>query len=124
LARQSSDPGEDVTRCGDSTPAVFAVLWLIMLVLLVRRPAFTEPVGPVPQTVASVDPNVAPWWELTILPRVGEITARKIVRYRECAAGTSVGKPAGKPFRRPADLEAVNGIGPITVQRMAPYLCF
>ena len=66
-----------------------------------------------------IDPNAAPWWELTIIPGVGEVTARRIVSFRSENGGTVDG-----PFRRPADLQAVHGIGPKTAARIAPYLAF
>lgn len=77
-----------------------------------RHPAFRS----------AVDPNTAPWWELTVLPRIGEVTAKKIVTYRVAAASS---RPEASPvFRRAADLERVPGIGPKTVQRIGPFLTF
>ncbi|MCH7721375.1 MAG: helix-hairpin-helix domain-containing protein [Planctomycetes bacterium] len=83
-----------------------------------------SPVGPaVGSSIESVglriDPNSAPWWELTIIPGVGETTARRIVSFRSENSGAVDG-----PFRRPADLQAVHRIGPKTAARMAPYLAF
>ncbi len=66
-----------------------------------------------------IDPNSAPWWELTIIPGVGPTTARRIVSFRSENRGAVDG-----PFRRPADLQAVHGIGPKTSARLAPYLAF
>jgi DNA uptake protein ComE-like DNA-binding protein len=68
-----------------------------------------------------VDPNVAPWWELAALPRIGETTAQRIVEFREQASGEAA--PPGKPvFRRAAELTRVSGIGPRTVTRLALHL--
>lgn len=83
-----------------------------------------SPVGPlVGSSVESIglriDPNSAPWWELTIIPGVGETTARRILSFRSENSGAVDG-----PFRRPADLQAVHRIGPKTAARMAPYLAF
>jgi len=63
-----------------------------------------------------VDPNTAPWWELTALPGIGEATARSIVDYRRA------GSDSPRVFRRPLDLEPVVGIGPKTIRRIAPHL--
>ena len=75
-----------------------------------------------------IDPNVAGWAELTSLPRIGEVTAKRIVAYREAhqASGTADRAASGPPivFSCPEDLEAVHGIGPKTVARIAPYLVF
>ena len=67
-----------------------------------------------------IDPNRSPWWELTALPRVGEVTARRIVAFRTeaQAAGTD------PVFQKPADLQRVRGIGPKTVERLRPWLRF
>jgi predicted flap endonuclease-1-like 5' DNA nuclease len=76
-----------------------------------------------PQALPStVDPNTAPWWELTVLPRIGEVTAKKIVAYRVAAASSR--SEVSPVFRRAADLEQVSGIGPKTVRRIEPYLRF
>lgn len=66
-----------------------------------------------------IDPNSAPWWELTIIPGVGQVTAHRIVSFRSENGGAVDG-----PFRHPADLQAVHGIGPKTSARIAPYLVF
>ena len=66
-----------------------------------------------------LDPNTATWWELTVIPGIGETTAHRIVSFR-----SDHGDASGIPFRSPADLESVHGIGPKTVVRMAPYLTF
>ncbi len=90
-----------------------------------------------------IDPNVASWPELARLPRVGETLARRIVAYRETlrdarrgeahAARTGsadedspdpVGAARAPVFRTPADLDAVRGIGPRTLERLTPYLVF
>jgi DNA uptake protein ComE-like DNA-binding protein len=65
-----------------------------------------------------VDPNSAPWWELTSLPEVGESTARRIIAYRDAHADRA------PVFRSPLDLEPVPDIGPKTIQRIARHLRF
>lgn len=59
-----------------------------------------------------VDINQADWPELAQLPAVGQVLARRIVDSR-AAAG---------PFADHDDLLRVNGIGPLTLQRIKPYL--
>jgi DNA uptake protein ComE-like DNA-binding protein len=75
-----------------------------------------------PAALHTVDVNRAPWWELTAVRHIGEITAREIVARRESA----VHEPgrAERPFQSPADLDAVRGIGPKTIERIAPFLRF
>jgi len=59
-----------------------------------------------------VDVNTAEWPELAQLPEVGEVLARRIVDSRlEDGA-----------FADHDDLMRVNGIGPLTLERMKPYL--
>ncbi|HSW44817.1 MAG TPA: helix-hairpin-helix domain-containing protein [Phycisphaerae bacterium] len=78
--------------------------------------------GPIEQRI---DPNTASWAELTRLPRIGEVTAKRIVEYREAHRDRADESAADAPvFRRPEDLERVPGIGPVTVERIAPYLRF
>ena len=60
----------------------------------------------------TIDPNAAGRAEWDRLPGIGPVTAIAIVERR-----TSAG-----PFRGPADLLAVRGIGPRTMERLAPYL--
>ena len=59
-----------------------------------------------------VDLNQADWPELAQMPEVGQVLARRIVESR-AAAG---------PFADHDDLLRVNGIGPLTLERMRPYL--
>ncbi|UCG15716.1 MAG: helix-hairpin-helix domain-containing protein [Phycisphaerales bacterium] len=77
------------------------------------------------QLLSAVNPNTAPWWELTVLPRVGEVTAKRIVAHREAANSAPAAQARrGRVFAAPADLERVHGIGPKTARRAAPYLTF
>ena len=59
-----------------------------------------------------VDINQAPWFELAELPDLGETLARRIVESRNTAG----------PFKDHNDLRRVRGIGPLTLQKMQPYL--
>jgi len=67
-----------------------------------------------PPLVASfrVDVNRADWPELSQLPGVGEVLARRIVEYRT----------AHGPFRSVGDLRRVSGIGPVTFRRLEEFL--
>ena len=103
-----------------------AVLLVLLSVVLARAAWQGIPraagADPLPPAVCTVDPNVAPWWELTILPRIGETSALAIVQYRESAAMSSPEAERSPAFVLPNDLQAVHGIGPKTVQRITPYL--
>ena len=59
-----------------------------------------------------VQVNEADWPELTLLPKIGETLARRIVEHREQFG----------PFESVEDLEKVNGIGPKTIRRIRPYV--
>lgn len=76
------------------------------------------------ETVDSLrlDPETATWFELAQLPGIGETLARRITDYRDAQRR---GEPTGdRVFRSAADLDGVSGIGPRTLERIAPYLCF
>jgi competence protein ComEA len=59
-----------------------------------------------------VDINEAQWPELAQLPDIGETLARRIVESRD----------AQGPFLDHDQLQRVQGIGPVTVERIRPYL--
>src|SRR5262245_15252260 len=59
-----------------------------------------------------VDVNQADWAELTVLPDVGDQLAQRIVEDRQRRG----------PFRSPADLRRVPGLGPKTLSKIQPYL--
>jgi competence ComEA-like helix-hairpin-helix protein len=65
-----------------------------------------------PAAAGVVNINTASASELTLLPRVGEKGAQRIVDYR---------KEHGA-FKKPADLMQVKGIGAKTFELMAPYV--
>ncbi len=97
---------------------LLVLLWIVMLLAL--RPIARDAVTPRPPGVAThtLDPNTAPWWELTALPRIGEVTARKIVAHRGLVADDT------PTFLAPGDLQRIRGIGPLTLLRIGPYLSF
>ena len=59
-----------------------------------------------------IDVNSADWPEFAVLPGIGETLARRIVESRQAIG----------PFRSPADLQRVKGIGPKLLERMKPHL--
>jgi len=73
--------------------------------------------GEPPAAVNTIDPNTAPWWELTAL-------AFEVVRYRESVRAAAPGSGDDRVFDAPLDLVHVRGIGPKTVERIAPHLRF
>ena len=95
-----------------------------MITVATLAPSPVVPDDIPPASRSSIDPNLAPWWELTVLPRIGETTARRIVGFRRAAAQADRDRLSPPVFRGPADLTQVHGIGPKTVARVAPYLHF
>jgi len=63
--------------------------------------------------VEHINPNTAPAASLMRLPGIGKVRAMDILASRKTA-----------PFSNAADLERVRGIGPKTVEKIAPYLTF
>lgn len=122
--RPVSPLARDRSSCDPVAPrrclVILALAWLLVIGALVPAafdggaPAATDaPPG-------TIDPNLATWYELTVLPRIGEAKALAIVAYRDTFRAQS-GRSA---FRRPADLTAVKGIGPRTVERITGELAF
>jgi len=93
-------------------------LGFILAVVSLRTVSVARPIAPRPAALASINPNTAPWWELMVLPDIGETTARKFIEYRDAHAA------AMPVFNCPTDLEPVSGIGPKTIERIGPYLRF
>jgi len=108
----------DTRRTFDAVSTSLVVLGLILAITAIRHSATTRPADPAPPALASINPNTAPWWELMVLPDIGEATARKIVDYRDSHADPM------PVFKSPADLEPVPGIGPKTIQSVSPFLRF
>jgi competence protein ComEA len=66
-----------------------------------------------PQTAAfEVDVNSVEWPELAQLPGIGPVLAKRIVESRSSQG----------PFRSVEDLRRVRGVGPLTLERIRPYL--
>jgi competence ComEA-like helix-hairpin-helix protein len=68
-----------------------------------------------------LDPNVATWQELSVLPQIGEKRAKEIVAYREDYASRGSGTVA---FARAEDLMKVKGFGIAMVATLRPFLTF
>ena len=108
----------ETRRAFDAVSTSLVVFGFILAVASLRTLAVSKPIGPPPAALASINPNTAPWWELMVLPDIGETTARKIVEYREAHADQL------PVFNCSADLEPVPGIGPKSIQRISPHLRF
>jgi competence protein ComEA len=68
----------------------------------------------------TINPNTASLASLLRLPGVGPQRAQAIVDYREKVRS----QRGGPVFRSLKDIDAVPGLGPTTVQTLAPYLRF
>jgi hypothetical protein len=68
-----------------------------------------------------IDPNTATLEELARLPHIGEITAGKIITYRDARKATAAD---GIVFRAPSDLDSVPGVGKKLIEQMEPFLEF
>lgn len=123
-SRNGGESGSTVEHALDAYSAVAVLLLIIIAIAAWRHVGATFVIHGAGTPLETVEPNLAPWWELTVLPRIGETKARTIVTYRDTTRnGEGVGAtpPA---FQTPGDLARVRGIGPKTVARIAPYLRF
>ncbi len=106
----------------DNTLVILLALWPVMGILA----GVTVRTGGSPADVArmrnAVDPNVAPWWELAVLPRIGPSTARAIIDQRNAARQPQRAGSRTRTYESADDLTRVRGIGPKTIERIAPYL--
>ena len=121
-----ADRGPEVAVASAPDPLLIGVVLLCVLITVasLRILARGDAEAPLPTTIAAVDPNSAPWWELTVLPEIGEHTARAIVQYRNLIEPPPSEDHRPPVFQTANDLAKVRGIGPKTVQRIAPYVHF
>ena len=115
------------------TPSQRGVLIALVLVVsgvLLIRLAFNrqyiadpQPAAParVDELADRLDPNVATWEELAVLPQLGEKRAKEIVAYREQFRADRRGDVA---FARIEDLLKVRGIGVAMIETIRPHLMF
>jgi len=113
---QPSSPSAPValSRANRRAVAVLAAALLVICAALLARSA-AEPLAPPPADEAGapyqLDLNRAQWFELSLVPGLGEVLSKKIVEYRQ----------AHGPFRSVDQLEDVRGIGLIKLQQLRPY---
>ena len=79
-------------------------------------------IGEVGRVRTGIEPDRARWFELTLLPGIGETLARRLVAYREHRR--TLGGDYHRVFACPADLTQAKGIGQKTVRRLRPFLRF
>ena len=116
----------------DHRLTILVLLWLATLANAAALIAQLGPRDALPPAIATIDPNLAPWYELTVLPRIGEGLAEEIVRYRATTVHVlpilnrleTGSTPTRRAFTCPADLTLVRGIGPKTIRRIGPFLRF
>lgn len=106
---------------GDPWVISLLLLWTLWAVHGWQAGATSIEPAPARPALSTIDPNTAPWWELTVLPGIGEQRARAIVAFREATAKAGA---ATVVFRSAEDLAQVRGIGPRTVERIKPHLRF
>lgn len=103
-----------------NTVALMVMLWLTIAGVALWAPVDGRD-APLPAARSCIDPNTAPWWELSLLPRVGYATAQAVIDHRASLAADE--RKPGPSFKTANDLQAVRGIGPKTAQRIKPFLC-
>jgi len=118
---QRESAGDEYIRCR----AILIVLWVLATVCAIRIATVLRPNSAMASVCRGLDPNRAPWWDLTLLPEIGPGTGRAIAALREHQQEGLARDPAPRRiFARPADLTRVKGIGPRTIERLGRYLRF
>lgn len=87
------------------------ILTLAIALLVITTPLFAADAA-APAASGTVNINTADVKQLTMLPRVGEKSAQRIVDYR-----TQNG-----PFKKPSDLMQVKGFGAKSFELLSPYV--
>jgi len=106
--------------------AFVLILCLVLLVRLASNRGYIsnpQPEKPVrfDELADKLDPNVATWQELSVLPQIGEKRAKEIIAYREDYLSRN---QASVTFTRAEDLLKVRGFGVAMVATVRPYLTF
>lgn len=78
------------------------------------EPVASEATMPEPGIQKLINVNTATAAELELLPGVGPVMAGRIIEDRQ----------TNGPFRTPADLDRVKGIGPKTLEKLTPLVRF
>ena len=87
-------------------------LFLLVAIGSWRNP---DPAPPAtPHAGLKIQINQASSADLELLPEIGPATADAILRHRE----------QNGPFRNATDLDRVKGIGPVTLEKILPYISF
>ena len=102
---------------------ILSVALSIRLLLNRRYVSDPQPTRPdrFDELADKLDPNLATWQELAVLPQLGEKRAKEIVAYREQFRADRRGDT---PFRKPEDLLVIKGIGVAMVNTVRPHLIF
>jgi len=88
------------------------IVALVLVTLALSTAAFADGETPAAAPSGVVNINTASAAELSLLPRVGEKGAQRIIEYRQ----------EHGPFKKPADLMQVKGIGAKTFELMSSYV--
>jgi competence ComEA-like helix-hairpin-helix protein len=115
---QAAQEHERARQARRATVGVAALVLILHLGSVSVPPGGDGPPTARPETARlRLNPNVATRDELMLLPGIGPKLAENIVEYRRYA-------PAAPAFATAEDLDDVARIGPLTVERLRPYLCF
>jgi len=118
-------PSDSKSQISNRVLAAIVLVWLIVLPTIL--PQAFRAIFPSQDSAASLlpipleqtlDPNAAPWYELSALPGIGDDLAKRIVEFRDAACASG----AERAFENTADLQKVRGIGPKTAAKLSPFL--
>ena len=128
MSTAGDNPGNPVPPHGGAARDPWLISLILVWALVLARGGGLAPghqdARPPESALSTIDPNTAPWWELTVLPRVGDQLARRIVAFREAASAPPGSQPPPVVFHSADDMALVHGIGPKTVERIRPHLRF
>lgn len=121
--RGQDGPAPPAASCGLTVTDLGILAFLVAIGLVVAACRTYQTLGPAPQQIEfarrpqrpleyRIDINRAEWPPLDLLPGVSANMARRIVEYRSLHG----------PFRRPSDLQKIQGIGPKLAGRLREHL--